>query len=778
MSPGVPGRCRVVVIGGGIVGCSTAYHLAKQGVEDVVLLEKAQLTSGSTWHAAGSVGQLRASAGLTEMISYSTQLYGLLEKETGLATGWRQCGSIRLACTPERHEELLRSQIIGRSFGLEIEMISLEEVAKRIPAISLEGVLSAAYIPTDGLISPSDVTMSLAKGARLLGARIFENTAVTGFRVSDGHVRAVETSSGVIECEKLVLCGGIWARELGKLAGVNVPLQANYAQYGITDVISGISRDTPDLRDPDNHLYYKEEVGGLAFGDYDQNPTAFDTHPIPDDHAYRLYEPDMDKFMTVAEEAMNRFPALGEVGIKEFINGLEAYTDDGMPIMGRAPELQNFFVACGFNGFGIACGGGAGKAMAQWTVDGYPQFELSAADIRRFAGHHGSDDMVRILATEGQRRHYALERPEDESRLGRFLRRSPVHAHLVQAGAHLSPTAGWEIPDYFEGSVGESAKQIAVREWEAAKSGIGIADDSARAKILVTGPGSEQALQNICSADIGKEMDCVVPSLMLNERGGIECAVVVSRHGQGNFLVTTSPSASGYLLSHLQGALLAYPGVEAVDVTAAGAIFIVYGSDAVEFLQPITEGAIELPPFGRMDAFVAGVPAQIVHTTPVMAPGYELHVSSEYAQHAFEALMSSKDGKKPTLVGSKAQDLLRIEHGFPRFPGELNATVSPIEAGLEDLVAFEKADGFVGKDELRRQSSSRRLYRLFVRDCGYIPSGAEPVLQGDRRVGFVSSIAYSPTVGGTYVLAYVDIVEGGGSLSVMGAGEQISIEAA
>lgn len=747
MSRELPERSQIVVIGGGILGCSTAYHLVRRGWKDVVVLEKAQLTSGTSWHAAGSVGQLRSNIGITQMIGYSTQLYGRLEAETGQATGWVQCGSIRLACTPERKDELERSVMIGRSIGLDIRMISPDEVKAMIPVVSLEGVLGAIYIPTDGMINPSDVTMALAKGARMEGARIFENTKVTGFVRSGDRVTAIETTGGTIACDKVVLCGGVWAREVGRLAGVNVPLQANYNQYAITDVIPGLPRGAPDLRDPDNYIYFKEEVGGYAFGNYDQEPQAYEISPIPEDHAFHLFEPELDHFTLTVDAAVMRIPALAEVGIKRFIHGLESFTEDGMPIMGEAPELRDFFLACGFNGFGIASGGGAGKAMADWITDGQPPYDLGAADIRRFSRHHGSDQMVKQLAIDGQRRHYALARPSDEAQMARTLRRSPVYAALALAGARFTPVAGWEVAEYFDGEAGADVDDLVNGEYIAAKRSAILVDDSSRAKFAIMGPGAEAALRNLFPACPPLTKGRISTGFALTPTGGIDCEVTITPLEDDNFVLTTSASRGTYLQTFIRHGLAKVPEVRWLDVTAGTAVFVMSGPAVLEILEPLIENAIPRPGTSAIEhGYLAGAPVRLVAATPFGEPGVEVHVSSDYAAYVFEALLKGGAGGGAAgglrLAGSRAIDRLRIENGIPAFGNEIDGRTKPCEIGV--------AAGTGG------ETAGRSLKRFLVEGSAYRPKGREGLFAGDQRVGSVTSAAFSPIADGSFVLAFVD----------------------
>lgn len=747
MSRELPKRSQIVVIGGGILGCSTAYHLVRRGWQDVVVLEKAQLTSGTSWHAAGSVGQLRSSIGITQMISYSTGLYGRLEAETGQATGWVQCGSIRLACTPERKDELERSVMIGRSIGLDIRMISLDEVKTMIPVASLEGALGAIYIPTDGMINPSDVTMALAKGARMEGAQIFENTKVTGFVRSGDRVTAVETTGGTIACDKVVLCGGVWARELGRLAGVNVPLQANYNQYAITDVIPGLPRGAPDLRDPDNYIYFKEEVGGYAFGNYDQEPQAYEISPIPEDHAFHLFEPELDHFTLTVDAAVMRIPALSNVGIKRFIHGLESFTEDSMPIMGEAPELRDFFLACGFNGFGIASGGGAGKAMADWITDGQPPYDLSAADIRRFSPHHGSDQMVKQLAIDGQRRHYALARPSDEAQMGRTLRRSPVYAALAAAGARFTPVAGWEVAEYFDCEGSAHADALVDGEYTAAKRSAILVDDSPRAKFVVMGQGAEATLRGLFPACPPLTKGQMSTGFALNLTGGIDCDVAITQLEDDDFLLTTSASRSTYLQTFIRRGLAGVPEVRWLDLTAGTAVFVVSGPATLQILEPLVENAIPGSSSSPGTAsvghgYLAGAPVRLVATTPFGEPGVEIHVSSDYAAYVFDALLENGVANGLRLAGTKAIDKLRIENGIPAFGKEIDGRTTLCEIGVSA--------------NMRGEVAGRSLKRFLVKGDTYRPKGREGLFADDQRVGSATSAAFSPIAKGSFVLAFVD----------------------
>ncbi len=443
----IPSSARAVVIGGGIVGCSTAYHLAQLGWTDTVLVERGQLTCGSTFHAAGLVGQLRSSANTTQLLGYSVDLYRRLEHETGQATGWKMNGGLRLACNPERWEEVKRQATTATSFGLEMHLLSPKEAQDLWPLMDISDVVGAAFLPTDGQANPSDITMALAKGARLAGATIVEQAMVERIDVTDGRITGVVTNRGRIDCEVVVLCAGQWTRQIAATVGVNVPLVPVEHQYVITEPMN-VPRDLPTLRDPDRLTYYKEEVGGLVLGGYEPNPKPWVSH-VPDDFTFQLLDSDWDHFAPLMELAIGRVPRLAEVGINQLVNGPESFTPDGMFILGEAPELRNCFVGAGFNAFGIAAGGGAGMALAEWIVHGAPPYDLWNADIRRFGRNHRTTDWVRTRTLEAYAKHYTMAWPFEEHRSGRPTRRSPLYDRLLARGACFGEKLGWERPNWF-----------------------------------------------------------------------------------------------------------------------------------------------------------------------------------------------------------------------------------------------------------------------------------------------------------------------------------------
>ncbi|HSF94997.1 MAG TPA: FAD-dependent oxidoreductase, partial [Thermohalobaculum sp.] len=505
----LPSHAQIVVIGGGIIGCSTAYHLARDHKAQVLLLEQDKLTSGSTWHAAGLVGQLRSSASITQVLKYSVELYKKLKDETGLETGWKMTGCLRLACNDDRWTEYKRLATTAQSFGMEMHLVSPAEVKRMWPLMETSDLVGASWLPTDGQASPSDITLSLAKGARMHGAKLVEGVRVTGLRMEGNRITHVETTEGTVACDKVVNCAGQWARQVGAMAGVSVPLQAVKHQYIVTEAIPGLVPDAATLRDPDRLTYFKEEVGGLVMGGYEQNPIPWTTGDIPHDHAFRLFGDDWDHFAQHMEQAIARVPALERTGVKQMINGAESFTPDGNFILGLAPECANMFVGAGFNAFGIASGGGAGWVLADWVARGEAPMDLWVVDIRRFSGLHRDRDWVCARTLEAYGKHYTIGFPHEEMASGRPRIVSPLYDRLKARRAVFGSKLGWERPNWFApegveprdihamgrqnwfGPVGQEHRQV--------REAVGIFDQSSFAKYEVTGPGAAAALEYVCA---------------------------------------------------------------------------------------------------------------------------------------------------------------------------------------------------------------------------------------------------------------------------------------
>jgi len=766
-----PGRARTVIIGGGIVGCSTAWHLAKLGHGDIVLLEKGELTSGSTFHAAGLVGQLRSNANITQLLGYSVSLYERLEAETGLATGWKMNGGLRLACNPERWIEVRRQATTARSFGLDMHLLTPSEALDLWPAMDVSDVVGAAFLPTDGQANPSDITRSLARGAREGGVRIFENTRVTAIEVADGRVAAVVTDRGRIACEAVVNCAGQWAREVGRMAGVNVPLVSVQHQYLVTEPIESLPRNLPTLRDPDRLIYFKEEVGGLVMGGYEPNPRPWAEDGIPEGFNFSLLDADFDHFQPLMEQAVQRAPVLEKAGVKELINGPESFTPDGNFILGEAPEVRGFFVGAGFNAYGIAAGGGAGMALAEWVASGAPPFDLWPVDIRRFGRPHRDIDWVRSRTLEAYGKHYTMAWPFEEHSSGRPCRRSPLYDVLKSRGACFGEKLGWERPNWFAGpgeipedrySFGRQNWFEAVgREHRAAREAVAVFDQSSFAKYLVAGPDAEAALGRICANNVAREPGTVVYTQMLNERGGIECDLTVARLARDRYYLVTGTGFATHDLDWIRRNIDSRLNVQALDVTSAWAVLSVMGPKSRDLLRLLTRDDLDNDafPFAAVrEIGVAGAPVYALRITYVGELGYELHIPVEYARNVYDALIAAGAGFGIADAGYRAIDSLRLEKGYRAWGADIGPDYNPIEAGLGWAVKLKSGQEFIGRDALtkaRQAPLTRRLACFTVDDPDVVLLGRETIYRDGERAGWLSSAGWGYTVGASIGYGYV-----------------------
>ena len=600
----LPSTAKAVIIGGGIIGCSTAYHLAKLGWTDTVLLERKKLTSGTTFHAAGLVGQLRSNANITQLLGYSVELYKTLEAETGLDTGWKMNGGLRLACNQERWTEVKRQATIAHSFGLEMELLTPQEALDLWPLMNIDDVVGAAFMPTDGQANPSDITQALAKGARMAGASIFEDTKVTDLEIENGKIKAVITEHGRIECEKVIVCAGQWTRDFAKRFGVNVPLVSMEHQYMITDAIDGMPKNLPTLRDPDRLTYYKEEVGGLVMGGYEPNPIPWAVKGIPEGFHYSLLESNFDHFEQIMELSLGRVPALEHVGIKTLTNGPESFTPDGNFIIGEAPELKNFFVGAGFNAFGIAAGGGAGMALAEWVKAGEPPYDLWSADIRRLGSPHFDTDWVRTRTIEAYGKHYTMGWPFEENKSGRPCRKSPLYEILKSQSACFGEKLGWERPNWFaETAIGKTPEDVysfgrqnwfdAVgREHKAVREAAVLFDQSSFAKFSLKGPDAGAALNWIAANDVDKPVGLLVYTQMLNDRGGIECDLTVARVADDEYYIVTGTGFATHDFNWIKRNIPEGMNCQLFKVTSSTCVLSLMGPEARNILEKVTSSDV------------------------------------------------------------------------------------------------------------------------------------------------------------------------------------------
>jgi 4-methylaminobutanoate oxidase (formaldehyde-forming) len=784
-------RARVVVIGGGIGGCSILYWLARLGWSDVALVERSELTSGSTFHSAGLVGQLRNSLSLTQMMMNSVDLYRTLGEEVELETGWREVGSLRLASSKEHMEELERQAAWAETFGLPLHLVLADEAQSMFPPMSTEGVLGAALLPSDGYVDPSQLTLALARGARQRGATILTNTRVTGVRVENNRVRGVETDQGTIECEYVVNAGGIYAHEIGLLAGVHVPLVAMAHQYAITKP-TGLSRDMPTLRDPARLVYFRAESGGLVVGGYERNPSVWRLGGIAADFNSRLLEPDWDRFAPLFEAAISRVPELADAEIVTLINGPEAFTPDGEFILGES-TVAGFWVAAGFCAHGIAGAGGMGKMMAEWVIEGQPSLDAWALDSRRFGPQYRSRDYTLIRTDEIYATYYDVKYPGHERQAGRPLKVSAVNARHRDLGAAFGEKSGWERVNWYESNAPAGDESARPDGWAgmlwspaigaehlACRTNAAIFDESSFSKLDVTGSGAAAFLERLCANSVARRVGAVTYTQLLNQRGGVECDLTVTRLAEDRFRLVTGTAFGNHdgawIRQHLED-----DSVVVEDVTSKYACFALWGPRAREILQPFSESDLSHGAFGYMSAKeinVGAVPCLAVRVTFVGELGWELYCPSEYAVGLWDSLMTAGQPHGLMPGGYRAIESLRLEKGYRVWGSDVTTTDSPYEAGLGFAVKMNKGE-FIGHDALERAGEpTRRLACLVLDEPRTVVLGSEPVRFEGRALGRVTSGGYGYSVESSIAYAYlpVALVEPGTKVSVGVFGRDVGAE--
>ncbi|WP_313192581.1 FAD-dependent oxidoreductase [Shinella zoogloeoides] len=801
MAQEFPTQAQVVIIGGGIIGCSVAYHLTKLGWRDVVLLEQGQLSGGTTWHAAGLVGQLRSHANMTSLIKYSTQLYSELEAETGFATGWKNCGSLSVARSAERMTVLKRTAASARAQGVEIEVISPKEAQDLWPVMAIDDLAGAVWLPGDGKANPTDLTQSLAKGARSRGARIIERVRVTGISTANGAVTGVETDRGAITAEVVVNCAGQWARKVGLMCGVPVPLHSAEHMYIVTGRIEGVHPDLPVMRDPDGYIYFKEEVGGLVMGGFEPEAKPWGMAGIPDDFEFALLPDDWDQFEILMQNALQRVPQLATSEVRKFYNGPESFTPDNNFILGEAPELKNFYVGAGFNSMGIASAGGAGRALAEWIVNSAPTMDLWPVDIRRFANFNNNPRWLHDRVKETLGLHYAMPWPNRELDTARPFRRSPLYDRLAAKGACFGSKMGWERANWFAAdgeapvtdyAFGRQNWHAAVRrEMKATREAAGLFDQTSFAKLLVQGRDAAAALNRICAAEIDVEIGRSIYTGMLNERGGYESDLTVMRLAADRFLIVTGSAQAVHDADWIRRNIPADAHVTLTDVTSAYAVLALMGPKSREILGRLTSADLsgEGFPFATIREIDIGyATAYANRMTYVGELGWELIVPTEFAVGVYEALQEA--GRDLGLVdcGYYALEALRLEKGYRAWSRELTPDIDPYQAGLAFAVTLDKPGGFIGRDAVAaakaRGTPSRRIVQFTVDDAGPMLWGGELILREGKPVGEVRSAAYGHTLGRSVALALIEHAGGvgrafleGGRFEVELAGERFAVTA-
>jgi 4-methylaminobutanoate oxidase (formaldehyde-forming) len=757
------------VIGGGVGGCSILYWLTRLGWDDVVLVERAELTSGSTFHSAGLVGQLRSSLSLTRMMMASVDLYRTLGDEVGLETGWREVGSLRLASSQERMEEIARQAGWAKTFGLPLDLISPKEAQELFPPMSLEGVLGAAYLPTDGYIDPSQLTFALAEGARRRGAEVATGTRVTGIVTRQGRVQAVETDKGTIEAEVVVNAGGMYAREIGALAGVEVPVVPMAHEYLVLEP-SGLPLDMPTMRDPSLLVYFRPESGGLIMGGYERHCAPWSLDGIPPDFNGKLLEEDWPRFEELMQNAIVRVPSLEQMGVVRLINGPEAFTPDGEFILGPS-SVRGFWVAAGFCAHGLAGAGGMGRLVAEWIVEGTPSLDVWHMDSRRFGAAYRSLDHTLARTREVYETYYDVKYPGHERQAGRPLRVPPAYERLRPLGAVFGEKSGWERANWFEPNAAGGDESLRPRGWAgklwspaigaehvACRETAALFDESSFAKIDVTGAGSAAFLERLCANRVARDVGRVTYTQMLNPRGGIECDFTVTRLADDAFRIVTGTAFGQHDLAWIRQHAPEDGSVHVTDVTSSYACLGLWGPASRSILQQLTRASLHDDAFPYMTAqeiAVGSVPCLAVRVTYVGELGWELYCPSEYGVRLWDGIWEA--GREVSLVagGYKAIDSLRLEKGYRVWGADISPEDSPFEAGLGWAVKLDKGD-FVGRDALAAAApAERRLRCLVLADPRAVALGSEPVRVGGELVGRVTSGGYGYTVAASIAYAYL-----------------------
>ena len=779
MTAAVPSSARIVVIGGGVGGASVAYHLAEAGELDVVVVERAELTSGSTFHSAGLVGQLRADPALTRMNMYSVELYRRLQ-QGDKPVGWTESGGIKLASSHERLEEIRRQISWARTYDLPLYEISPAEVAQRFPLVDLDGVVGAAYLDSDGYLDPSQLCYSLAAAARVLGVRICQRTRVLAIDTEQGRVCRVRTDRGDIACEVVVNCAGIFAAEIGRLVGVRIPVVPIAHQYVVTEPFrSRADAPLPTLRDPDLLVYFRQEVDGLVMGGYERDPapwtaTEFAYDDVPSDFNGKLLPEDWPRFDEIVANAQRRIPSLADVGVRRMINGPEAFAPDNEFCLGET-AVPGFFVAAGFNAHGIAGAGGIGRVLAEWIIEGEPSMDLSHMDIARFGPQYRSPGYTLSRTSENYRTYYDIPYPDRQRQSGRPLRRSPAYSWHVAHGAQFGEKAGWERVDWYEQNADGAAPAPTgwtARYWSSAiaaehrstRTTAGLFDETSFAKLEVSGRDAASFLNWACDNDVARAVGDVTYTQALNARGGIECDFTVTRLATDVFLIVTGTAFGSHDAAWLRRqARRRRADVRIADVTGSMCCYALWGPRARDVLQSLTPAEltdVAFPFLTAQELTVGDVPARALRVTFVGELGWEVYASSEYGATLWETIWAA--GREHGLVaaGYRAIESMRLEKGYRVWGTDLTPETTPLEAGLGFCVKFDKAGGFCGRDALvaaRQEGLTRRLRAIQLADPTRVVLGSEPVRIDGDVVGRVTSGGIGYSVDSSIAYAYVPI---------------------
>jgi 4-methylaminobutanoate oxidase (formaldehyde-forming) len=794
----LPQHARAIIIGGGVVGCSVAYHLTKLGWTDVVLLERKQLTCGTTWHAAGLIAQLRATQNMTRLAKYSQELYFSLEDETGVATGIKRNGSITVALSDERMEELRRSAAMARAFGVEIDEVSTAEITRLYPGLNVDDAIGGVWLPKDGQGDPVNITQALAKGARMGGAQIIQGVKVTNVLVENGIAAGVETDHGAIRADFVVNCGGMWARDIGALAGVAVPLHACEHFYIITEGIDGLQNNLPVLRVPDECAYYKEDAGKIMLGAFEPNSKPWGMDGIPENFEFDTLPEDFDHFEPILEKAIERLPVLGSAGIQTFFNGPESFTPDDRYILGEAPEVRNFFVAAGFNSVGIQSAGGAGMALAEWMDKGNAPMDLWDVDIRRMQSFQVNRKYLHDRVSETLGLLYADHFPYRQFETGRNIRRSPIHHCLEQAGACFGEVNGWERANWFLPQSERAAGKRAAYEYswkrqnwfdynaaehKAIREAVGLFDMSSFGKVMVMGADAEAVLQRVAGNDVAVANGKIVYTQFLNDDGGIEADVTITRLDGDRFIVVTPAATIRRDLNWISRHIPDDARCVAFDVTALESVLVVMGPQARGFLQPIIPQSLsnEDFPFGTMQTIEIGYATARAHrVTYVGELGWEIYVPSDMAVHVYDVLMARHQDHAIRHCGLHTLDSCRIEKGFRHFGHDISSEDHVLEAGLGFAAKVGKQSGrfgdFIGREAVLKKKQhglKSRLMQFKLKDSTPLLYHNEAVWRDDEIVGYLTSGNYGHHLGGAIGLGYVPCRDGNDNAEAQQASEYV-----
>jgi 4-methylaminobutanoate oxidase (formaldehyde-forming) len=791
VAPSLPKRARVVIIGGGVIGVSVAYHLSKLGWSEVVLLERKQLTSGTTWHAAGLVGQLRQSINMTRLARYTSELYRGLEAETGQATGYRQCGSISLATTAGRMEELKRNASMAKVFGLPVEVVTPEQIRELYSLVNVEDVIGGIHIPSDGYANAVDITNALAKGARSRGAQIFQELKVTRILNDGRRITGVETDQGAIQADRLVLCAGLWSRDLAASVGVSVPLQACEHYYVLFQNVPGLHPDLPVLRDYDHCSYFKYDAGKLLVGAFEPHARPWGTEGIPEDFAFGEIAGDFAHFEPVLLDAMRRIPALEQAGIQKFFCGPESFTPDVRYHLGESPELEGLFVAAGLNSIGLQSAGGVGKVIAEWLQAGHPPLDLWEVDVRRNMPFQRNRKYLRERVQESLGLLYATHWPFRQYETARGARKSAIHDRLAAAGACFGEAFGWERANWY-GTPGSTPRYEysygrqnwfapSAREHTAVREGVGLFDQSSFAKFRLEGIDALRILNRLCANEVDVPAGRIIYTQWLNERGGIEADLTITRLSETAYLIVSGAETEtkdfNWLLRHIG------PGARCVatNVTSACGVLSVMGPRSRELLQSLTPDDLSNAafPFGTSRSIELGYAlVRASRITYVGELGYELYIPTEFMQGVYDEIIAAGPAFGLVHAGYHALNSLRIEKAYRHWGHDITDEDTPLEAGLGFAVKLDKPGGFIGREALIEQVGrglTKRLLQLKLEDPEPLLYHNEPIWRGREIVGFVRSGMYAHTLGAAVGLGYVSAPPGSGDAI---AAERYDIEIA